>query len=363
MKTIVVKTAPAPDSLESKVQIGTNLLADLATICQLAQYTNLFILTDEKIAEAVLPLVNNLPKEPVIIRINAGEKEKTIDTVQYIWKKLQEHKCDRKSLLINLGGGVVGDMGGFVASTYMRGIPFIQVPTTLLAQVDASIGGKVAINFNGIKNLIGTFQQPKAVIIDTKTLDSLPDREFLSGFAEIIKHGLIADKEYFLQVTSKKPREFSQEELATIIARSVEIKQSIAENDPTEMGQRKLLNFGHTIGHAIESIAQNTNKPLLHGEAVSIGMAAEARLSEANGLLSSADTLLIKTSLEKAGLPVVYHIENKDLLLEKMQADKKNTGGKIMWTLLQQIGKGIYNQELSKEFIETEILNLTTESN
>ncbi len=194
MKTILVKTVPAPDSLESTVQIGTNLLADLATVCQLAQYTKLFILTDEKIAEFVLPLLANLPKDPTVIRIKAGEKEKTIETVQYIWKKLQENKCDRKSLLINLGGGVIGDMGGFVASTYMRGIPFIQIPTTLLAQVDASIGGKVAINFNGIKNLIGTFQQPKAVIIDTKTLRSLPNREFLSGFAEIIKHGLIADK-------------------------------------------------------------------------------------------------------------------------------------------------------------------------
>ena len=280
----------------------------------------------------------------------SGDNQKNIENAQKIWAALLDFGCDRKSLVINIGGGAIGDLGGFAASTYMRGIDFLQIPTTLLAQVDASVGGKVGINFAAVKNLISSFQQPIAVIVDSDILSTLPQREFISGFAEIIKHGLIADKKYFQSVTSKKPQEFSQDELIDIISRSIQIKADIVSQDEKEKNTRKLLNFGHTIGHAIEAISQEMEKPLLHGEAISIGMIAEGKISKILGLLSDKEYTILEQSLIKAGLPTTLSSPVNNVL-EKIKSDKKNVKGETKFTLLENIGKAVINKSVDESTI------------
>lgn len=351
MKKITVNL---PDVLnqEYSIFIDKNLLEQLEALVDLSNYSQIAIVTDINLKSHLEIILNNLKTKPLVVTIEAGEEHKTIDTVQTIWNQLIDAKCDRKTLIINLGGGVIGDMGGFVASTYMRGIDFINIPTTLLSQVDASVGGKTGIDFAGLKNLIGTFNQPKAVIIDIETIKTLPDREFVSGFGEIVKHGLIIDKAYFQKVVSKKPKEFSEDELIDIIANSCDIKKGIVENDPKEMGIRKILNFGHTIGHAIEALSLDTNHPLLHGEAISLGMIAEAKLSQLVGNISDQDVELIKNSLENSGLPINIGNTNAEKIFEKIAGDKKNSFGEIRWTLLKQLGEAIYDQNVNEDLVK-----------
>lgn len=332
------------DAFKYKVFIGEGLLQDLDAIIDTKVFSKVIVITDEKIPSEILSQYEK-------IVVPSGESNKNIETVQVIWKKLLELKADRKTLVINLGGGVIGDMGGFAAATYMRGIKFLQVPTTLLSTVDASVGGKVGIDFEGIKNLIGSFNQPIGVVVDINTFKSLPDREFISGFGEIIKHGIIADKEYFNLVTSKKPKEFSDEELIKIIRRSVEIKSQIVSNDEKESGQRKLLNFGHTIGHALESASLQTSNPLLHGEAVSLGMITEAKISQLKNLLSENDFQIIKKSLENSMLPIKAEIKNKDEILNLLSKDKKAESGKVNWTLVKNIGEAIFDQQVDGDLV------------
>ena len=335
-----------------EIYIGEKLLEKLHDLLDINKYSKTVVVTDENIAPHFLAIVlKSLPKETKKLILPSGEKTKNISTVEKIWTFLKESNCDRKSLVINLGGGVITDMGGFAAATYMRGIDFINIPTTLLSQVDASVGGKTGIDFTGIKNLIGTFTQPKRIIIDIQTLRTLPEREFLSGFAEIIKHGIIFDKNYFAEVTGKKPREFNEEELIDIITKSCNIKKSIIQNDEEESGKRKLLNFGHTIGHAIEALTLETDSPLLHGEAVSIGMIAEAKIAELTNLIDKNIFMQIETSLKNAGLPVsISNLKTNDLLI-KMQTDKKNERGIINFTLINKIGEAIFDQKVDNEII------------
>ncbi|MTI19497.1 3-dehydroquinate synthase, partial [Fulvivirga sp. RKSG066] len=233
-----------------------------------------------------LPLLNNVLKEAKIIAIKSGEKNKTLDTCSDIWEKMTEYGLDRKSLMINLGGGVIGDMGGFGASTYKRGIDFINIPTTLLSQVDASVGGKLGIDFKGFKNHIGLFKDPKMVLVDSKFLNTLPKRELRSGFAEIIKHSIIADKNQWNKI---KVHAFDELDFEKLIQQSVAIKVKVVEEDPEEAGLRKILNFGHTIGHAIESFYLETPSQLLHGEAIAIGMICEAYVAEQKNMLTSVE--------------------------------------------------------------------------
>lgn len=282
------------------------------------------------------------------IIIPAGEEQKNIETVKKIWQELINAKFDRTSIIINIGGGVITDLGGFVAATYMRGIPFINIPTTLLAMTDASIGGKTGINFAGIKNIIGTINPPKAIIADINTIKTLPDRQFLSGFAEMIKHGIIKSKKYFRQATKKQPRQYTQKELETLISRSCKIKAAIVTKDESETGQRKLLNYGHTVGHAIEVLAKGR---LGHGEAVAIGMVAEAKISQLLGILSQQDFCEIENAISKAGLPTRYCGLNISDVWEKMEMDKKNVSGRIMWSLPRKIGKAVYNIEAQRKKI------------
>ena len=254
--------------------------------------------------------------------------------------------------MINLGGGVIGDIGGFAASTYMRVTDFFYIPTTILSQVDESVGGKTMIDFQNVKNIVGTFCQPSAVIIDVETLKTLPKREIISGFAEIIKHGIIKDKNYFEKVTSKNPLDFSDDEMVEIITGSCKIKAVVVESDEKENGQRKLLNFGHTIGHAIEAVSLEKDSPFSHGEAISIGMIVEAYISHDKGILSQQDVETIITVLKNAGLPTVVPNFDIDQMITKMKSDKKNANGNINFTLLTKIGEGIINQTIDENDIK-----------
>lgn len=327
------------------VYIGSGILKNVSGIIDLKKFSKIVVIVDENVP---LKYLDEFEK----IVVPSGEQSKNIDTVKIIWEKMLEFGCDRKSLVINLGGGVIGDMGGFAASCYMRGIKFLQVSTTLLSAVDASVGGKLGVDFGSVKNLIGLFNQPIGVIVDVDTFESLPDREFISGFGEIIKHGIIADTQYFKKVTSKKPREFSKDELIQIIKRSCEIKAEIISEDEKEGGNRKLLNFGHTIGHAIEGISLDTGNPLLHGEAVSIGMVAEAKISKELGLIDGVTAEKIKQTLVFAGLPVSYNVEDFEKFSGLIGKDKKAESGKIKWTLIKGFGEASINQEVSEDLIK-----------
>ena len=342
---------------EYPIIIGQNVLSKISKLIPLSRNTKIFIITDNHVKPHFLKKVlANLPQTTKYIVLLPGEKSKTIQTVETIWTAMSDARLDRKSLVLNLGGGVIGDMGGFAASTYMRGIDFIQIPTTLLSQIDASVGGKTGIDFAGIKNLIGTFQQPLAVLIDTETLKTLPKRELISGFGELIKHGLIADEAYFKKVISKKPKDFSLDELAELIIKSCEIKKKIVENDQREKGNRKMLNFGHTVGHAIESLSLDTEKPLLHGEAISIGLVVEAKISQLLSMISDTDFEEIKHGIKKCELPFTLPKELRTSnfskkFLQKMKKDKKNEHGKNNFTLLNKLGKAVINQHVSDKLV------------
>lgn len=355
--TITIATAPK----KYDVIIADSVLNRLEDALQFTGYTKVAVLTDTTLQEKILPIFSpQLPQPSRIITIAPGEQSKSIETAMSIWRQMMEFGMDRKSLLINLGGGVITDLGGFVASTYMRGIPFIQIPTTLLAQVDASVGGKTGINFAGVKNTIGTFQQPIKVIIDVSTLKALPDREFVSGFAEILKHGLIKDIEYFRFSSIKKPRELSSQELMNIIEKSVKIKADIVAGDVEETGgARKLLNFGHTIGHAIEAALLDLNTPILHGEAISLGMVAEAKLAELKGLLKPAETIEIRDTLAKMGLPISLQTISAVTITQKMKFDKKNESGVVKFTLLKAMGDGIADVEANDDLVQQALQFIT----
>ncbi len=320
---------------------------ELSSFLAQGNYSKIFFLADTNTEEKCLPLLTaslkNLP-EYDIIEVDPGEENKNIDYCIGIWRMLLDFGADRNSLLINVGGGVVTDMGGFAASTYKRGIDFVQVPTTLLAQVDASVGGKTGIDMAGVKNIIGTFTQPKAVFICTDFLKTLDNRQIISGFAEVIKHGLIYDRAYFELLKEAGPLNISPE----LIHRSVEIKNEVVLADPLEHGLRKILNFGHTIGHAIESysLLHDKKHALLHGEALAIGMICEAYLSNRHNNLGSAELDRIVVYIREVFPGYKLSINSYPDLLELMQNDKKNNNENIGFSLLQQIGKCTFNHYL-----------------
>ena len=315
-------------------------------------YSSIFILVDSNTNEFCLPkflplLSTTIPIE--IIEIEAGENFKNITTCTEIWSILSELGADRKSLIINLGGGVVTDLGGFIACTFKRGIDFIHVPTTLLGMVDAAIGGKNGIDLGHLKNQIGVINVPKLLLIDTQFLATLSQREMRSGLAEMLKHGLIFDKEYwnlFLDLSTLK-----SEDLDTLIYRSIEIKNTIVKEDPTENGIRKALNFGHTLGHAIESYLLASQKPLLHGEAIAIGMILESYIAKEKKLLATEEYLEIKNTLKSLFEELVFTQNDILAIIELLIHDKKNEYGKVQFALINGIGKTILNQECDNEII------------
>jgi 3-dehydroquinate synthase len=325
---------------------GDNVLAELNTFLSenFSQHKKI-ILCDTNTLSLCLPLIEFADLSELadfeIIEVPEGEESKSVETCNGIWQSLLEMNADKNTLLINLGGGMICDLGGFIASVYKRGIPFIHLPTSLLAQVDASIGGKTAINLGEVKNQIGTFTNPNAVIVYPEFLESLPQVEIRTGLAEMLKHCLIASEKDFYTLLGLMP--FTLKKLSALIKKSIRIKHRIVKLDPTEKNLRKSLNFGHTIGHAIESYFIAKNSELTHGHAVALGMYMELYLSRKKLALSENE---YKTASDFICInyPFVSLKGCTKRLLQLMHADKKNENGMINFTLLQQIGKAVINQ-------------------
>ena len=317
----------------------------------ISEASKVFILTDENVAPFWLPEVAYWLHcdLAVDIVIKAGEQHKNLQTVQRIWKTLMKHHADRNALLVNLGGGVITDLGGFAASTYKRGIKFINIPTTLLAMVDAAIGGKTGIDFGGAKNQIGTFAEAEEVLVDPVFLSTLSRREILSGMAELLKYGFIADANLLKS---------NLENYQQYINRAGEIKREIVAKDPTEKGLRKILNFGHTLGHAIESHCLTTDYPLLHGEAVALGMVGALWLSVKQ---CGLDEKVLKDFEKK--IPVLLsetEITLTDADVEPIMVylahDKKNLGDKPQFVLLESVGNPVWNVEVELDLVKASLL-------
>lgn len=335
--------------LQYPIHIGPEALRQLQEDLQQKRYSQILVLVDENTGQHCYPLLAPLLPPHIRMEISAGEVYKTLETCTRVWQALTRHQFDRKSLMINLGGGVIGDMGGFIAGTYKRGIEFVQVPTTLLSQVDASVGSKLGIDFEGFKNHIGLFLDPQAVYIYPDFLQTLSQREQISGFAEVIKHHLIADAAGWQQLSQATSLEGL--DLAALCRHSVAIKTRIVESDPREAGPRKSLNFGHTIGHALESHFMTTESlpQLLHGEAIAAGMIAEAYISHRRGRLAATDlaeiTRFIHHFFPKISIPPAALAPVLALSLQ----DKKNQDGQVMCTLLNGIGDFLVDQLIDTE--------------
>jgi 3-dehydroquinate synthase len=315
-------------------------------------YSKKIVLVDENTKALCLPLFSKHIETDVVMEIQSGEAYKTLSTCELIWKNLIDATIDRNAVFINLGGGVIGDMGGFAASCYKRGIDFIQVPTTILSQVDSSIGGKLGIDFKYGKNLIGLFQNPKLVYINKNFLKTLPERQYINGFAEIFKHALIHDAAHWNKL---KKTDIFNDNIDDILYQSLLIKKQVVETDPFEKGLRKILNFGHTVGHAIEAYSlENEANPLLHGEAIAIGMICEAYLSYKKTGLSEAELKDIQQVL-LSYFPKrnISHFSSADII-QSMLIDKKNKGNNIQAALLDKIGNCLFDITINEaEIIES----------
>ncbi|EMR02090.1 3-dehydroquinate synthase [Cesiribacter andamanensis] len=314
-----------------------------------APYSRLAVLTDTNTALHCYPLLREaLPADHLHICVPAGEEHKILETCITIWQAMTQAGLDRKALMLNLGGGVITDMGGFCAATYKRGIRFINLPTTLLAQVDASIGGKLGIDFEGYKNHIGLFDDAEAVVIDPHFLKTLPERERRSGYAEVVKHALIADREQWEALQQQPWQELGWR---SIIEHSIGIKAMIVARDPLERGLRKILNFGHTLGHALESyrLEQTPEKRLLHGEAIAAGMICESWLSWKKAGLPEAERNTIARYLSSVWPEPMVLEEEIPAVLDRLPQDKKNEGQQVLYSLLQQAGEASYNCAASQD--------------
>lgn len=318
------------------------------------------IVTDSHVkslyGDEVMGLLEGNCRKNVLFSFDAGEENKTLDTVKSIYTFLIKEKFDRKDLLIALGGGVVGDITGYVAATYLRGIDFVQIPTTLLAQADSSIGGKTGVDFDGYKNMVGAFYMPKLVFMNVGTLKTLEDRQFYRGFAEVMKHGLIKDSSFY-EWLIENMYEICDRELETLlemIQRSCMIKKLVVEKDPTEKGDRALLNFGHTIGHAIEKYK---NFMLTHGECVALGCVAAAYISWKHEWLSMEEYYEIRDMFVPFYLPITIDDIDCEEILRLTKSDKKVEGGSIKFILLKKVGKAVIDRNVTDE----EILNALSE--
>jgi 3-dehydroquinate synthase len=309
-------------------------------------FSQVFVLVDNNTRQLCLPLLENiLPEHYQTIVIEPGEKNKNLTTCEYIWQSFTDANADRQALLINLGGGVICDMGGFCARTYKRGIAFWNIPTTLLSQVDASVGGKLGVDFGVYKNQLGLFSEPDLVIIDSIFFKTLPHNEVLSGFAEMVKHSLIFDQDMFAELLQQSVSDLDWQNW---VARSVAIKKTIVIKDPIEKGLRKILNFGHTIGHAIESYYLDKPASLKHGEAIAIGMICETYLSVTKGMLSQGEGEQIIEYLLKTFPRHLIADEAISSIVAIALQDKKNKDGKIKAVLLRAIGNPAYDVDITE---------------
>ena len=318
------------------------------------RFTKIFVLVDSN--THLHCLASFLPKieatsEIEVLEIEAGEEHKTLDTCNSLWQVLSDMGGDRRSLLINLGGGVVTDLGGFVAAAFKRGISCVHFPTTLLAMVDAALGGKNGVNLGALKNQVGVIKKPEMVVADVSFLGTLPPAEMRSGLAEMLKHGLIADEDYWNRLNSLKDLNFA--DLESLIKESMIIKENIVEQDPYEKGLRKSLNFGHTLGHAIESyfLETNSSKKLLHGEAVAVGMILAAYLSSELEDFPEKQRDEIRQSIYSMYGKIEISKEDQKKIMDLLKFDKKNEGGKINFVLLRKIGEPVIDREVPNRLI------------
>lgn len=337
----------------SKIIYSRLIEEELLTWIEKYQKGKVFLATEETVDSIWTSKFDNFFKFYGIrkVIIPAGENNKKLESVSKIWEFLSKNGGDRKSLLINIGGGMLTDLAGFAATTFKRGIDFLNIPTTLLSQVDASVGGKTGFNFSGLKNEVGTFKEPVAVIINTDFLKTIDKENFISGFAEMIKHGLIKSPEHLSELTKFDNENIDYDRLQEVIRHSVKIKEYFVSNDLTEKNIRKALNFGHTAGHAFESLAMKQNRPILHGFAVAFGMILELYLSVKECNFPEKTFTELTRWLE--GVYGNFEIASNDFeqLFELMTHDKKNEAGRINFTLLTEIGKIEINQNCKKELI------------
>lgn len=327
-----------------EIEIGRGNLGRLgAFIRERRPATHVVVITDSQVgplhAQSVVQSLQNAGIRADVLTIPAGESSKCVAQVERLWNELAIRKTDRKTVVVALGGGVVGDLGGFIAASYVRGLSFVQVPTTLLAQVDSSVGGKVGINLPAAKNIVGAFWQPSGVLIDLEVLKTLPEREFRSGLAEVVKYGVIMDAEFFayLEQNAADIVQRDSDALEHIIGQSCRLKaEVVGQDEREETGRRAILNYGHTFCHAIEQVSGYGQ--FLHGEAVSIGMICASRLAEKMGRIDGSMTERQTRLLERLGLPTVMPSLDEEALLTAMQHDKKTEGGKLRFVLPSRLG-------------------------
>jgi 3-dehydroquinate synthase len=330
-------------------------LEALSIFLKQRRYSSCLILADEHTAKACLPyLLQQVPElgSAPVMTTKSGEQNKTLATCEEIWAEMLGARADRKAVVLNLGGGVIGDMGGFAAACYKRGIDFIQIPTTVLSQVDSSIGGKLGVDFRFGKNLIGVFKNPAQVLISTQFLSTLSPRQIVNGFAEIFKHALIQDPDQWLALRALET--LPPDNMSEVLFLSLMVKKAVVEQDPYEQGLRKILNFGHTIGHAVEAYSLNHDaEPLLHGEAIAAGMVMEAWVGQQLNGLSAAALQDITTVLGR-------HYRHYDIpedaweeIWESMALDKKNVGARVMAVTLSDIGQPVIDVEITSEILRT----------
>ena len=339
--------------MSQRVIISTHLESELVTALAECEHDKLFVLTDTTTQELCLPVIKNFYslKHMQIITIPASDSHKDIESLMMVWKGLQEGGASRHSCMINLGGGMVTDLGGFAASTFKRGINFINIPTTLLAMVDASVGGKTGINFGGLKNEVGVFNDSKYVILDTEFLKTLDTENICSGYAEMLKHGLISTETMWEELVSFDLNQPDLKQLQRMVGDSVKVKEHIVELDPHEKGIRKALNLGHTFGHAFESWALK-RKPILHGYAVAFGLIPELYLSVAKTGFPTDKMRQTVTFIKENYGTLNITCDDYDELIELMQHDKKNQNGIINFTMLGGIGDIRINQTATTEEIK-----------
>ncbi len=337
----------------SQLFIEENIFEKLESILS-SEYKNVkkIILTDTKVFGLwVENLITSVPSlsEAELIQVPEGEDSKCLEIAGQIWESLAEYQVSRNDLIINLGGGVVTDLGGFIASTYKRGIPFINIPTTLLSQIDASIGGKNGIDLGPHKNMVGTFSEPKYVLIGTLFLSTLEDTELLSGYAEMLKHGLISSKKHWNNLKQVKHTDIPNHH--SLIFDSITIKKDIVEADPFEKNQRKMLNFGHTAGHAIEGYHLATGKVIPHGFAVAWGIVVESYIAQKSGMISKAEWDEIYYIISDLYPKITLENTSPSALIDLMKNDKKNLSEDINFTLVTEIGKAITDQSTNEDTI------------
>ena len=337
------------------IHVGPGILDDIDSIARLLQSPHAAVVTNDVVrplyADQLCVRLRQHGATVTMATLEDGEEHKTWNSLNLIFDAMLRARCDRRTTVIAIGGGVVGDLAGFAASTFMRGVPFVQVPTTLLAQVDSSVGGKTAINHPLGKNMIGAFHQPIAVLADTDTLSTLPDRELKAGLAEVIKHGAIRDVIFFewLERNIGRLLERDPEALSHAVMRSVEIKAAVVAVDERETGPRALLNFGHTFGHAIE--AGLGFGAWLHGEAVAAGMIMAADLSARLGRIGLREVDRIRKLIERAGLPIVAPNLGVDRYLDLMSHDKKARSGQLRFILLERLGEAYISESTPQELV------------